>query len=259
MQAKTSTKTTGQDLTTFQTILDFVTNLQDFYGHVKNNSSVRPLNLYHRLISKMSFKDDDLILRHIDVFRTFCIKNRECLRNQDSKFNQSRIIFSDKIYIDMKYIFSNADKETSKVIWEYLLAISAYLDPENKTKDLLKALQLNNTDGGNENDFLSNMINTIGGQMGGELGQGGNPMEMLGSLMNSDIITNVMGAVTSNLQSGDLDFGKLMNSMQGLMANVKSEIEKSDDPMLKNMMNMIPELPVIEEPELQDASDIPLD
>jgi len=257
MQAKTSTKTSGQDLATFQTILDFVTNLQDFYGHIKNNSSTRPLNLYHRLISKMSFKDDDLILRHIEVLRTFCVKNRESLRNQDTNLSSSRIIFSDKIYIDMKYIFKNADKETSKVIWEYLLAISAYLDPENNTKDLLKALQ---TSGGAENDFLSNMINTIGGQIGqsGMGGDGGNPMEMLGSLMNSDVISNVMGAMNSNLQSGDLDLGKLMNSMQGLVQNVKTEIEKSDDPMLKSMVNMIPDLP--EMPIVEEVSDdIPLD
>jgi hypothetical protein len=253
MQSQISKKTSGKDLTAFQTILDFVTNLQDFFGNTKH-SAVRPLNLYHRLISKMSFKDDELILKHIEVFKDFCVRNREQIREQNIKLAIAKIIFSDRIYIDMEYIFKKADDDTTKVIWEYILAISAYVDPENKTKELLKSLKEKSGEG----DFLANMIETIGTQMNSSDGNMDNPMAMVGSLMNSDMLKTMMGSMNENLDNGNLDLGKLMGAMSGIVENVKGEIEKSDDPMLKSMMSMIqlPQMPTPDEshPLLTDNS-----
>lgn len=250
MQSQISKKTSGKDLAAFQTILDFVVNLQEFFGATKH-AATRPLNLYHRLISKMSFKDDELILRHIQVFKDFCVQNRSKIREQNSTLINPKIVFTDKIYIDMAYIFKKADEDTTKVIWEYILAISAYLDPENKTKELLKSLKENSSKEGN---FLADMIETMGSQMLGGGGGGAgmnmegmmdNPMAMVGSLMNSGVFQTMLGSMNDNLESGNLDLGKLMGAMSGIVENVKTEIEKSDDPMLKSMMSMIqlPEMP----------------
>lgn len=237
MQSTVSKKTCGNDLTTFQTILDFVTNLNDYFGNEKH-SSVRPLNLYHRLISKMSITDDDLILRHINVFKIFCENNREAIRSQNKELNSTKIIFTDRIFIDMQYILNKADDESLSAIWEYLLTISAYVDPENKTKQLLQELKDKNTP---ENDFLSNMLETMGSKMGSENGgmDMSNPMSMIGNLMNSDLLKNMMGSMNDNVENGKLDLGKLMGTMTGLISNIKNEIDKSDDPTMKQLTGLL--------------------
>jgi hypothetical protein len=254
MQAQISKKTSGQDLTSFQTILEFITNLQDYYGADKH-PAVRPLNLYHRLISKMSFRDDELILRHINVFKNFCVSNREQIRTRNSELNVKKIEFSDRIYIDMGYILNKSDADSTNAVWEYLLTISAYVDPENKTKELLQQLRENTNS--NEGNFLANMIETMSTQLpgaGAGAGAGGggdgNPLALIGNLMNSDLIGNLMGSMNSNLENGNLDLGKLMGTMSGLINNVKSEIEKSDDPTIKQLSSLL-NLPI---PQTQQNS-----
>ena len=237
-----SKKTSGRDLSSFQTILEFVTNLQDHFGAGKH-PSVRPLNLYHRLISKMSFRDDELIMRHVDIFKDFCIANREQIRERNESLKTSTIEFSDRIYIDMSFIFSRADSDSKEAIWEYLLAISAYVDPENKTKELLQQLR-DNADGteNKEGNFLANMIETMSSQFSSNIGEGDsapNPMSMISSLMGSDMIGKLMGSMTDNVDNGSLDLGKLMGTMSGLISNVKKEIDKSDDPNLKQLLSLI--------------------
>lgn len=256
MQAQTHKKTSGNDLDVFRTIQDFVINLHEYFGSAKH-SAVHPLNLYHRLIKTTSFNEDDIILRHIDVFTTFCIENRNAIRERNSHLIQSKILFTDRIYIDLDYVFKKADDETAVVIWEYILGISAYVDPENRTKDLLKSLK---HDSGKEGNFLTDMIENIGPMMAAASGggEGGNPMEMIGTLMNSPMFANMMGSMSSNLEKGNLDLGKLMGSMAGLVDNVKSEIEKSDDPVLKNMVNML-QLPTIPEEAKVVSIDAELD
>jgi hypothetical protein len=68
----------------------------------------------------------------------------------------------------------------------------------------------------------------------------------------------MMGSMNENLDNGNLDLGKLMGAMSGIVENVKGEIEKSDDPMLKSMMSMIqlPQMPTPDEshPLLTDNS-----
>ncbi len=244
MQAQVSKKTSGQDLTAFQTISDFVCDLQDCFGGSKHQL-IRPLNLYHRLISKLSFRDEELILRHLNVFKEFCVDNREQIRHRNREWTSPKIEFTDRIYIDMGYIMKQTDEESEEAIWQYLLTISAYLDPENKTKDLLKQLK---QDDSNEGNFLANMIETLGTQLpnlaGGANAGAPNPMEMMGSLMNSDLFSGLMGSMMGGEQSGKLDMGKLMNTMTGLMETVKSEIEKSDDPILKQLTQMVQQMPM---------------
>jgi hypothetical protein len=242
MQYKGETKTTGQDLAAFQTILDFVKNLHEYYGTTTstNNASIKALNLYSRLISKMGFSDDTLILRHINAFKDFCVKNRDEIRNRNTNLYCKKIVFTERIFIDMEYIFKKADQETTHILWQHILAISAYLDPENKTKELLQSLR---NDRSNEGNFLASMIENVSGQLGNNQE---NPMAMIGSLMNSDMFSSMMGSMNENVENGNLDLGKLMNSMAGLVDTVKNEIDKSDDPLLKNMLNML-KLPTEEE------------
>lgn len=216
----------------FQTIQDFVNNLHDYFG-----KKCHSLNLYRRLVEKLSFGDHNLITRHLQTFKDFCVANRTAIREKNvDGLAQRRIEFSDNIYIDVKWVCEHSDADTRNTIWEYILTISALLDPSNKAKELLGTLK----EGTKEDQFLSSMIETVGQQVGDA--PVSNPMEMVGSLMNSDVMGNLLQSMQSGVGDGKLDMNKLMSSMQGIMKNVQSQIESSDDPMVQNLMNMVSSL-----------------
>jgi hypothetical protein len=207
MQAR---KTTGQDLAAFQVIVDFVTNLHTYF-----ESKVHSVTLYHRLIYQKSFQDEDLILRHVSIFRSFCETNRIALRERNEhKLSTSRISFSDRIYIDLNHVFSHVDAETKSVVWEYLLAISAHVDPQSGSLQQLQQLQQQQT------------APTPPPQ---------DPMAMMGSLMSNPAI----GGMMSSLMNGNIDLQKLITSITPIVENVKKEIESSDDPNIKNLVQMV--------------------
>lgn len=211
----------------FQTIQEFVTSLYEYFG-----KKCHSISLYHRLVSNVTFSGKDLIDRHVTLFKQFLISNRHGIATKDfSVFNNSRLSFSDRIYIDFEYVFSNSDKETHSVVWDYLLLLSAVLDPASKAKEVLKE---GNT---KEGDFLSGMMDTIQSQVGDTEGQ--NPMALMGSLMNSDMFGTLAASLQGNIQDGKLDMAKLLGSMQGLVQKVGEEVSKSDDPMIKNMFSML--------------------
>jgi len=239
-------KCSGDELYAFQTIQDFINSLYDFFG-----SKCHSLSLYQRLLSKMTFQESDLIERHLKTFRNFCIANRTGLTQKDiTAFTQTKISFSDRIYIDLDYVFRQSDDDTHKVVWEYLLLISALLDPENKTKELLKDLKKNQ---GVDGEFLGDMMSTISSQLGSN--PSGNPMEMIGSMLNSDVLGTLTSSLQSNLESGQLDLGKLMGTMQGLVQKVGDEVGKSEDPMIKNLFAMLEQtMPNVKPPVIQDET-----
>lgn len=228
-------KTNGHDLCTFQTITDFVDNLQDFFGQ-EQNQYTKSLNMYHRLINNMSFKDEDLILRHIKCFKNFCLNNRTQITNRDLNLKNPKIMFSNKIYIDLSYIFQNADTDTQNVIWEYILSISALVDPENKAKELLQKLKHSDINH-SENNFLFDMIENMNGTI--QDTECTNPMEMFGSVINSGLMSNIVENISSNVENGNIDIGKLMNTAQTLMNTIKDEVSKSNDPLIQNMLSFI--------------------
>jgi hypothetical protein len=208
MQAR---KSTGNDLQAFQTILDFVTNLNEFFGEGN-----RSLGLYYRLISKMSFQDDDLILRHLGVFKEFCVLNRTSIRNQ-SHITHPRIQFSEKIYIDINYILKSADSETTQVIWDYILAISALLDPENNAREIYAGKHASD---GLLTPQTSPQVDMMGSMMG-----------MMNSMMSGGGLDGIMGMMAGGFVGGEgvggLDLSGILKS--DLFNNVLQTVTKSLD------------------------------
>ncbi len=231
MQSKLNQrKTSGNDLATFQLIVDFVTSLYDCFSQHKSASN-HALSLYNRLIHNMNFKDDTNILRHVDAFRTYCIDNRENIKAKQTS-GSSRVSFTDKIYIDIGYFLSQADQDTADVIWEYILAISAYVDPDSKAKEILQNMY-HSTDGGG----------------------GVSPQDMMGSMMQTMLadgngIAQLMGGLNITEMMGNIDMKQLMGSVSLIVDKVKDQIENSDDPNLQAISEMLKNPPT--KPLLED-------
>lgn len=149
-----------RDLKIFQIIHEFVDNIYELYGDIKIKSGkIHALNLYHRLLVNVQFKDNDIMAKHVHAFKNFCIANREAIEKRNWKaFTTHRVEFSEKIYVDIYWIFQKSleNEQVTGTCWEYILTMSALLDENSDAKNILQNLppQVQNNPLGSLMDLL---------------------------------------------------------------------------------------------------------
>jgi hypothetical protein len=211
-------------LIAFKAICNFINDLESEFG-----KRHKPLKLYKRLINQTQICHDKIIKKHITLFHDFSMNNRDALLNSDdSKLQHKRIAYSERVYIDMDYIFRLADKETKDVIWKHILTISAIVDPSSRAKDILKK-SVEENKGTNEAEFLNNIISKVEQSVKPDA----NPMEAVSSIMQSGLFNELL----NDLGSKKLDMGKLIGVVQGMVSNMSSQV--GDNPEAKNAMGML--------------------
>jgi hypothetical protein len=199
-------------LITFKTISNFTNDLGDVFSEKH-----RPLKLYVHLINKTTLCHETPIQKHIDAFRQFCIANRESISNRNiEELVKEKIVYSKRVFINLKEIFDIADKETTDVIWMHLLTISALVDPAGKAREILKEQSAKGGDDAGEIDFLTDIISKVEANVD----PNSNPMEAVTSIMKSGIFTDLVSGMGSGLQDGSLDLGKLMNTVQKMVTKL---------------------------------------
>jgi len=205
----------------FKAISDFVTTLNECYG-----TKQKSLQLYARLISKTNIVDEGPIARHITAFSTFCTKNKEAIAKKSvENLVENLISYNEKVFINMRLIFSLAAKEKKSettIIWKHILGIYALIDPTSKAKSVLKDTIEREGTTGKEEEFLSDIFDKVGNNIEPE----GNPMAAVGSLMSSGVFTDIVSSMSTGLESGELDLGKLMGTMQGMVSQIGDMAEK---------------------------------
>ena len=104
--------------------------------------------------------------------------------------------------------------------------------------DLLKqSIGQNKT---NENSFLKDIMGELETHVNNNNSDSVNPiLRMLGSLMNSNLLGNIMNNMNEGIQSGDLDVKKLLGSIQG-HSNISKNIPDNINEELKNIQIMFP-------------------
>jgi len=171
--------------------------------------------LYQRLINKTTVNHEKTIEKHILAFRKFCVNNRDLILSKNiSKLSsvESKIEYSDKVFIDFESIFKSADKDTTMVIFDHLLTISALVDPTSKAKEILK-----NDEKSKEADFLSTMIEKVEENV--DINSS-NPMEVVNSIMSSGVFNDLLSNMNNSLQDGSRDLGKLVGTVEKLCSNM---------------------------------------
>ena len=232
------------ELITFNCISKFVGELSDLYGKKQKS-----LAYYKRLLDKTTISNVEPIKKHIKAFKTFCVDNRDIIHSKDSekiKESSSNIImYSNLVCIDMGHIFRLISKEETteeinditEAVWKHILTISAMIDPAGKAKEILKKNNKNSEkkDEGNEFDFISGIIDKVEKNVD----PNSNPMEAVTSIMQSGVFTDMIGDMSKNLQEGNLDLGKLMGTVTGLVSNMGDSQggQGTEVPDLGNMMS----------------------
>lgn len=213
----------------FNTICNFIRDLNASFGNKQKS-----LLLYGHLIEKTGLIHIDPVKKHINIFKKFVADNKEAIESQNKqKLTTHLISYSDKVSIDMKGIFQVCDKEEEKVIWNHLLTISAVLDPLGNAKQILKDLTANASSSKkgkaadvNEDNFLKNIMDKIGSEVGNFDQENMNPMQMIGTMMSSGALNDIFQSISSGLNDGNLDLGSMMNSMQSMVTNLSSMVNE---------------------------------
>lgn len=209
MTNDTSSSSTLSDIeqSTFKTIRTFITDLAEIFS-----SSHHELKLYERLIEKTTLKHEIAIRRHIESFRSFCVANRKSIIERSHKALTGNIVYSDKVFIDIKSILDNADDDTRKVIWLHILKICAFVDPSTKAREILKE------NASNESNLINEIMTKVEETV--DLNTT-NPMEAVTTIMNSGIFNDLMTGMNTKLQDGSIDLSKLMGTVESLCSNIK--------------------------------------
>lgn len=215
-------------LVAFQAITGFLNDLgPEFTNHNK------PLKLYKRLVNNTKLSHLNSIEKHVELFKQFCIQNKDCILEKKTELQQSKIIYTvDKIFIDFNYIFKKADSETIPFLWQHLLTISAIVNPSSNAKQLLKEIKEEPKVGLLDKVESKDVMADIFSKIGEHAKPGASPMDVIGSVFQSGAFTDIIKNMQMAIQSGQLD----INKMLGMVGNI------SDKSEFKNVMEAIPQL-----------------
>ena len=199
----------------FKAISNFVKELNEVFS-----KEHRPLKLYEHLLKNTTLEHEKIINKHIEAFKKFCVDNRDAIMNNDiKKITTSKIVYSNRVFINIHEIFKLADKETQNIIWKHLLTISALVDTMSKAKQILREQSENDTNKTQEVDFLTNIISKVEENVDSK----SNPMEAISSIMQSGVFTELIEGMGDGLQNGSLDINKLMGSLQGMLGKISQD------------------------------------
>jgi hypothetical protein len=185
--------------------------------------------LYGHLIEKTGLIHIEPVKKHIQIFKTFVETNDEAIEGKNKKkLKCSKILYSEKVGIDLDLIFRLCDRDEESVVWNHLLTISAVLHPQGNAKQVLKDMKSNKSASGKEDNFLKNIMDTIGKEIGSQSSEDDiNPMNLIGSMMSSGVMNEMFQNLSKGMNDGSMDLGSMMNSMQSLMGNLSNMVQES--------------------------------
>jgi hypothetical protein len=185
------------------------------------------------------------IQKQVSIFYDFCKRNKESIMTKNKGQIQERIIFSKKIYIEIRDILSKSDAETEDIIWRHLLLISFHMFQTDDIKQIIKNISSSGESGEtkSEENFISNFMTKIENQFKDK--QFSDPMTATTELLQSGLFTEMVSTMNTEIQSGNLNIAKLLGSVQGMMGNISGEVNSSAqgsnmiNNMMSNMMGMM--------------------
>ncbi len=226
-------------LKAFSKISDFVTELTSVYG-----DNFHELKLYNRLLEKTKISHKQSIKDHVNAFTEFCFKNKDgILEKNVDKLVQSKVSFSDKVFIDLVSVINATQPDDREVVWSHLLAIQAQIDPTSGARELLRKSMENKSA---EGSFINNFLNTVEGSINKDEAAK-DPMKAASSILNSGVLSELVGGLNGGVSDGSLDLGKLIGSVQGMLGSLSGQLNGADGPVgpdgkqfdLSGMMGMV--------------------
>lgn len=214
----------GSVILPFKAIHTFIMSLNEEFG-TKN----KPLRLYARLIEQTTFSHEQPIHKHVQAFTQFCVQNREAIYEKKfENLDPPSIQYSERVFLNLKELFELADKDQRAVMWQHVLTISALVDSAGRAKQLLKEAK----ESSQEANFLSGLIEKV--ERNVNVDDTGNPLAAIGQIMNSGLITDLIGSMNDQVNTGQLDLSKMMGVVQNMIGSMTK-----DNPQMGQMFDSL--------------------
>lgn len=210
----------------FQSITEFINDITNSYGE---DDKMIELKAYDKLLSQTTLKHKKQIENHVNIFKNYCKLNEKLIVEKDEK-NINNIKYNDKITIDIKYIFSIAQKTDKSVIWQHLLKLLYYTNPTVELKAYIKNMSKNEQD--NESKFLENLVDKLHNSIPEET-INSDPATAVMGLLSSGVLGSLMNEAQQSSSNGTLNLKKLL----GTLTNMVSQLSEEDDDIdIKSMI-----------------------
>lgn len=212
-------------LNIFKAISEFVFDLELVFG-----KSHKEVLLYKRLLSKTTILNEGPVKRHVNIFKTFIDSNISAITEKCSdKLVTHKLIYSERVFIDLYTLLKECDKDTETAVWNHLLKINALINPSEQSLALTSFLtnSQNNTSAGGDDDLLSDLITTVKDSLTGETVT--NPMETAMSLVSSGKLSNIISTMTQKFSSGALNPEDLLKKVMNIYTTETQGNEDAPD------------------------------
>ena len=206
----------SNNLVVFKSISDFISSLNECFGKEQ-----KTLQLYARLISRTTISHQDAIEKHISIVKKFLNENKEQILNKDIKFTTFKFSYNERVYVNLDPIFKKADKSETDVIFAHLLKIFSQVDPESNAKSILRETMKNNKQSGDdkaEENFINNLIENVSKNVN----EDDDPLKAVSNIMQSGLLTDLIGGMSNGINNGELDLGRLMGTVQTMVTSLSN-------------------------------------
>ena len=199
----------GENMKLYKCIKTYVNNLDECYGEDLVN-----IRLYNNLLKKTTSSHTEAIDKHIKLFSDFCDVNEKIiLSNEYNNLVNSKIKFTENVYLDMNEILEMCDDNSEKKnMWKHLQLMCSVNNPSINAKEILFQKETSET------NFLKNMMDKVESSV--ENMDSSNPMEAITGMMSSGVFSELVGSMTSGLQSGDLNIGNLLGTVNEMVGSM---------------------------------------
>lgn len=231
------------NLVIFEKICEFVADLAQLIvpENTGDNSQPPPpnvdsevrkaLDLYRFLvIEKTTVAHKTAIEKHVQIFRDFCVQNRDAIYEKDiDKFVTPSIVKSEKAKIEVVEILKALSPVQQDPVWKYLLYISAFVDPTGKARELYQKSSSNQSSSGS--NILTGLFEELRETTEGR--DDLKPQDAVQAVMQSGFAAKL----TTALSSGELDMGSLFSEVMNMAGEAGKNV--GDDPEAQQALSMI--------------------
>lgn len=208
----------------FIKVLNFIHDLNDVFGQKYGN-----IKLYNKFLRETPMENQKAVSKQNTIFNNFVKNNFDAILSKDvSKLKDTKILFSEKVFINIKEIIEETDEDTKSHIFQHLQLI-AYLftnNPEMK-QALSNSYKTTNVGGmttqkassdDEESKFITNYMSKIEQTFSEQ--EFSDPMTATFSLLKNGVFTDMIKTLQTDITAGKLDVNKLLGNVQGMMSEI---------------------------------------
>ena len=208
----------------FKAIVEFAEQLNDAFG--KEDVNIK--KVYH-LLYKTQITNRKVVERHLVIFQDFLLDNRPYILERNSEdFEKEDWVVTERIKVNLKDTIMKADSATQKIIWQHFFNIMFLFDPEDeRVKNELKVSVAENET--RENKFLKDTFSKFEEVMKNPANaEQKDPMAMMGGLLQSGFLNDMIGSINNGVSKGDLNIKNLISTVQSLLGNLSETIDREE-------------------------------